>query len=157
MNVPRASCLVVLLGLAGSLWAADPFVGTWKLNVEKSSFPPGEVPEKEETVVIAEEGIHGVVSVTGVAGDGKPISRKYTYPFNGGFVTNIAPKPKPDLSEIRKRIDDRTMQQTTNRNGKVVITTRFVLSKDGKMITVRRTGQNRNGQNFEFVGLYERQ
>jgi hypothetical protein len=27
----KAMLLLVVLGLAGSLWAADPLIGTWKL------------------------------------------------------------------------------------------------------------------------------
>jgi hypothetical protein len=32
----KAIVLMSILGLTGSLWAADPIIGTWKLNVIKS-------------------------------------------------------------------------------------------------------------------------
>ena len=32
----RAFLVFAVLGLAGSLWAADPIIGTWKLNIGKS-------------------------------------------------------------------------------------------------------------------------
>ena len=44
----KALFLFVVFGLAGSLWAADPFIGTWKLNVAKSKAPdPSLLPKSE--------------------------------------------------------------------------------------------------------------
>lgn len=157
MRILHASRLVILLGLAGSLWAADPFVGTWKLNVAKSIFSLGQTPEKEETVVISEQGDNRVVTDTEIAGDGKPSSRRFMYPAKGGPVTDMEGAPRPGVSELRKRIDDRTMEQVTTRDGKVITTARYLLSKDGNAITVRRTGRNQAGQAFEAVRIYERQ
>ena len=34
----RALLLLAVVGLAGSLLAADPIIGTWKLNISKSKF-----------------------------------------------------------------------------------------------------------------------
>jgi hypothetical protein len=34
----KAMLLLAVFGLAGSLWAADPIIGTWKLNIAKSKF-----------------------------------------------------------------------------------------------------------------------
>jgi hypothetical protein len=38
---------ILLLALAAAAMAADPFVGTWKLNVAQSTFPPGQAPKSE--------------------------------------------------------------------------------------------------------------
>ncbi len=34
----KALLFFAVLGLAGSLWGADPLIGTWKLNVSKSNY-----------------------------------------------------------------------------------------------------------------------
>ena len=34
----RTMLLLAILGLAGSLWAPDPIIGKWKLNLAKSRF-----------------------------------------------------------------------------------------------------------------------
>ena len=31
--------LIIILSLPTATWAADPIIGTWKTNLEKSSFP----------------------------------------------------------------------------------------------------------------------
>ena len=36
-----AKVVTALFLISASLWAADPFVGTWKLSVEKSDFGNG--------------------------------------------------------------------------------------------------------------------
>jgi len=47
-----AKLAFALLGLAAVLIAADPFAGTWKLNLEKSKYKTGS-PPKEQTATIA--------------------------------------------------------------------------------------------------------
>jgi len=47
-----AKLVLVLLAVAVTLLAADPFVGTWKMNSTKSKFKTGAAP-KEQTVIIS--------------------------------------------------------------------------------------------------------
>ena len=145
---------LLFLGLVSTLSAADPFAGTWQLNVGKSKFAGP--PDREETVVMIEQGDHIVVTRSGIAGDGKPMSAKYSYPEKGGPVTFIEGAPPSNVSETRNRINERTMEAITKSDGNVVATTRYVLSEDGKTITIHRRGKNRQGQAFEFVGVYEK-
>ena len=60
MRFSKLVLLVVGMSLAASA-ADNPFVGTWKLNVEKSTFRPGP-PMKAETVTIAADGSVSVIS-----------------------------------------------------------------------------------------------
>ena len=46
--------LLAFLGLAGSLWAADPIIGTWNLNLAKSSPSTDDQDPKERTEVCRE-------------------------------------------------------------------------------------------------------
>jgi hypothetical protein len=50
-----AKLAFALLGLAALLIAAEPFAGTWKLNLEKSKYKTGTAP-KEQTLTITEAG-----------------------------------------------------------------------------------------------------
>ena len=54
----RAVLFLVVFAMVGSLWAADPIIGTWKLNVEESKFSPIlkdiQPPPKERTEVYRE-------------------------------------------------------------------------------------------------------
>jgi len=57
--------MLVLLGFAATLCAADPFVGTWKMNpAKRRSIRPGTAP-KQQTVTIAEAGSDLSVKVAG--------------------------------------------------------------------------------------------
>jgi hypothetical protein len=70
------------LGFAATLVAADPFAGTWELNVAKSKYKTG-APNKEGTIVITESGSDLDVSTTATSADGAPISAHYTVAAKG--------------------------------------------------------------------------
>src|SRR5258708_36669248 len=72
-----------LLGLAAVLIAAEPFAGTWKLNLEKTKYNTG-TPPKEQTLTIAEAGSNLDVTLSGTASDGSAIASHYTGPAQGG-------------------------------------------------------------------------
>ena len=59
--------LLVSFGLAVSAWGADPLVGTWKVNPEKSKVSTGKPEPKEEVVRIEEQGANLLVSVKGTS------------------------------------------------------------------------------------------
>jgi len=44
-EVRKTIMLLAALGLAGALWAADPIIGTWKMNSLKSSVEGPEIQE----------------------------------------------------------------------------------------------------------------
>jgi hypothetical protein len=69
---------------AVSVFAADPFAGTWRLNPAKSTFGGPMEPRKELTIVFEEQGDQGIETVKGVAADGSPISYKVTFSRTGG-------------------------------------------------------------------------
>ncbi len=72
-----AKLAFALSGLATVLFAAEPFAGTWKLNLEKSKYKTG-TPPKEQTLTIAESGSDLDVRINGTAADGTAISSHYT-------------------------------------------------------------------------------
>ena len=40
--------LILLFSFSNTLWASDPIIGTWKTNLEKSSFPADQKKIKED-------------------------------------------------------------------------------------------------------------
>ena len=56
----KAILVLLFLSLPSTLWASDPFLGTWELNVSKSKFPSALLEEfgtarpKQETIVVRE-------------------------------------------------------------------------------------------------------
>ena len=70
------------MGFALSAQAADPIVGTWKLNVAKSTYSPGPAP-KSITAKIEAAGEGEKRTADGVRGDDKPIRLEYTAQYDG--------------------------------------------------------------------------
>jgi hypothetical protein len=147
---------LTLLTFTGSLLAADAFTGTWKLNVAKSKFAAG-TEVKEVTVVIAEQGANLAVTVTGTAGDGKPISVKYTLPAKGGAVSYTEGAPASGATATTKRVNVSTIDSTSSLNGKEVGSTHTVVSADGKTLTRTVKGVDAQGKPFQNTEVYERQ
>jgi hypothetical protein len=75
-----ALCLLAFLALGGSLLAADPFVGTWKLNVAKTKWEPTQpgMAPTEETIVIQVTSEQYVLITKGKQENGSAISLRLT-------------------------------------------------------------------------------
>ena len=139
----------------GAVAFADNNVGTWKLNVAKSSFSPGPGP-KSQTLKIEAWGDDGLkYTADGVGPDGKPSHAEFQAKFDG---KDVPFKGNPDADTLAyKRIDANTLQATTKLKGKTTITAKVVVSKDGKTRTVTQTGTDAQGRTVKSVFVYERQ
>ncbi len=83
MNNPiRALCLIAVAA-ATSMAAGDPFVGTWKLDVARSTYKNTQVP-KDATVNAVLEGGKRILTITGEFEDGSPIHLKVIEPLRSG-------------------------------------------------------------------------
>ena len=144
------------MGFTATLLAADVFTGTWKLNVAKSKIAAG-MEVKEVTVVVAEQGANLAITATGTAGDGTPISVKYTIPAKGGAVSYMEGAPASGATGMVKRVNANTIDGTTSLNGKEIGSTHTVLSADGKSLTRVVKGVDPQGKAFQNTEIYERQ
>ena len=133
----------------------DARVGTWKVNIAKSKYDPGPAP-KAETRTYKAYGNGGVsVTMEVTAADGKTSTRSYAMNFDG---KDYPYKGNPDADMISgKRVDPLTVETTNKRGGKVVTTSRGVVSKDGKTLTVTTTGTNAKGQKMHNVVVLDKQ
>jgi hypothetical protein len=143
---------VCFLG-AAICFAADPQMGTWKLNEAKSKITPG--TNKYATVTFKD--MFGKIKTTqdGVDGAGKPIHVEWSGKFDGKDYP-ITGDPNADTRSYRK-IDDRTLEVTGKKNGKVTATARTTVSADGKSRTANVTGTTPNGKKFKNVVVYDKQ
>ena len=133
---------------------SDPATGTWKLNVAKSKFSPGPGP-KSITLKIEASADEQKVTAEGVYADGKSNTIEYTAKFDGKDHP-IKGSPVADTVSL-KRIDDRTIERTDKKDGKVVQTRTRVMSEDGKTFTVTMKGTNAKGQQVHSVAVFEKQ
>jgi hypothetical protein len=130
--------VIAMLAVAIPLFAADPFLGTWKLDPAKSKYTAGSAP-KDVTLVVEEQADNYQVTATGTYADGSPISVKYTIPKGGGTGTV---QDGPFDAVTSKRVSARVRENTYTKNGKETMSRRVVVSRDGKALrnTVKGTG-----------------
>jgi len=121
---------LLFLGLVTTLFAADPFAGTWKLVPDKSS---GIIPE-DETVIIQERGRTLGFQVKVVTGGvhGETFSIQYTAPIGGG---NGKIEAGPYDGVFVKRIRADVLEIAYLAKGKDARSTRAAVSKDGRTMT----------------------
>jgi hypothetical protein len=146
------SLAAFFVGLAVCL-AADPNMGTWKLNEAKSKLSPGAV--KNHTVVYEAAGDSVKITVDGVASDGKPVHHEWTGKFDGKDYP-VAGDPSSDERSI-KRTGDRTLEFASKKGGKITVTGRTEVAPDGRSRTVTVTSTDSTGKKITSIAVYDKQ
>jgi hypothetical protein len=149
-----AVCLLVSLGFAVSAWGADPFVGTWKLNIGKTKVITGLSP-KEGTITKRLEGDHYIVTESNTFGNGTHVAVRSIEPIDGGKIKYE--QGRSESTDIVKRLNRNTREYTRTRGGKVVLTEQLIISKDGASMTDRAKGTNAQGEPFDRIEVWEKQ
>ena len=151
----RTMLLAVAVSLVGVTagFAADPNMGTWKLNEAKSKFTPG--APKNRTVVYEAAGDNVKVTVDGVDNKGTPLHSEWTGKIDGKDYA-VTGNPNADMRSY-KRVNDQTLTFTEKKAGKVTTTGRVVVAADGKSRTVTTTGTDPQGQKFNTTAVYDKQ
>jgi hypothetical protein len=148
-------CLVSVLGSLASA-QGEPRVGTWELNLAKSTFSPGP-PPKRQTITFHAAGPQWVALLQGIDAQGKPIN-----PDTNNLMIVFDGKDHPTATAdyettAWKRIDANTYEVLRKKAGKVVLTSTNVLSKDRKTMTITTQGHDAAGQAINNVRVFERQ
>jgi len=151
----RIAAVAVAMSFMGSAacFAANPHMGTWKLNEAKSKLAPG--LGKNITVVYAEMKDKMEVTVDGVDKDRKP-----THSVWVGKADGNAYKSKGNLpwdAAVYKVVNDRTYEITTMKDGKVFSTGKSTVSADGKSRTVTINGTDASGKKFSSKAVYDKE
>jgi hypothetical protein len=153
-HVCTAAAAVSLLGVV--LAAADNrFAGTWKLNAAESKFAAGSPSTGSATVRVEAEGKGLKATVEGVDGQGHPINYVAQSALDGtpGTITG-----SPMMNSVEtKQVNDHTITAVTKMDGKVVYNDRRVISKDGKTLTITRTGLTADGKQYSNTLVLDKQ
>ena len=137
-----------------SAQAADPTSGTWELNLAKSKFSPGP-PPKSQTRTYEVTGEDVKFTAKGINAEGKPILVEYTAKYDGKDYPVTGSKDFDAIS--LRRVDVVTAEGTSKKAGKVVQTSKRVVSKDGKTLTLTVKGKNAKGQAVDNVMVFDKQ
>jgi hypothetical protein len=173
-HITFVGIVLALFGRHLAAQDADPIMGTWVLNVAKSTFSPGPPPQSESQTYLIEGQQTKVTSggmserrtyVTvrqeikatsrGVDGDGKPTIREWTIVYDGKDRPMTGDRDADMLS--LNRIDAFTAEFRLKRAGSVVITGTRAISQDGKVMTITAKGINAKGQAINDVSVFEKQ
>jgi hypothetical protein len=153
MKTRIALVTVALWFAAGAVcFAANPHMGTWKLNEAKSKFAPG--MGKNQTVVYSEQKDKMKVTVDGVDKDGKP-----THAVWVGQADGKAYKTKGNLpwdAAAYKVVNDHTYEITTMKGGEVFANAKSTVSADGKTRTVTVSGTSADGKKFKSKSVFDK-
>lgn len=143
-HVGRLLTLLVGLALCVALQAQnEAFLGNWELNLAKSAITRGAPPQGETIANVPEPG--GFKSTLTVVGPRATNVEIHHFNFDGAFHQTEGSDPR-ELSF--KRIDPRTIEQQTRRNGQITVTRRIELSADGKTMTYIASGTTGGGQKY---------
>jgi hypothetical protein len=153
MNTRIAVVAVALsFAAATACFAANPHMGTWKLNEAKSKIPAG--MGKNTTVIYAEQKDEIKVTVEGVDKDGKPTHSVWVGKFDGKAYPVKGNLPYNSVAY--KMVNDRTNDITTMKDGKTVWSGRITVSADGKSRTVTINGTGADGKKFSGKAVYDK-
>src|SRR5262249_2697490 len=121
----------------------EPFLGIWELSLAKSAITRGAPPRIETIVNTTERG--GFRSLLATVTDARTTVEVHHYVFDGAFHQTEGSDPR-ELSFTR--VDPRTIQSDTRRNGSITVTRRLELSQDGRTLTVVASGTTGSGQRY---------
>ena len=134
--------------------ANDPMMGTWKMNVSKSSYTPGPVPKSATNKFEPwEDGFKGTIDM--VDGQGNKVHAEVAARFDGKDYP-VKGSPIADAVAL-KRVNDRHMEITWKKDGKVAMTGKSVISADGKTTTVTQTVKDAEGCAVNNTAIYDKQ
>jgi RNase P/RNase MRP subunit p29 len=154
MRAKKSVLTLVLCFLAGAVcFASDAQMGTWKLNEAKSKLASG-VP-KNSTIVFEASGDSVKVAIDGTDASGKPAHNEWTGKLDGKDYP-VTGDPNSDARSY-KQVNDRTLEFTAKKGGKVTITGRVVVSADGKTRTATASGTDPQGKKFKSTSVYDKQ
>jgi hypothetical protein len=150
----RIAVMAVALSFAAATacFAANPHMGTWKLNEAKSKLIPG--MGKNMTVTYSEQKDKMKVTVDGVDKDGKPTHSVWVGMFDGKAYPVKGNLPYNSVTY--KVVNDRTYDLTAMKDGKMVWTGKSAVSADGKTRTVNLNGTGADGKKFSGKAVYDK-
>ena len=133
----------------------NPQVGTWKMNIAKSTFSSG-TGFKSATSRIEAVGRGVKHTVDSVYADGTSRRYEYTTTYDGKDVTVVGNSPWGNTVALT-HVDANTVRTVYKNNGNVTVIQTSVVTNEGKTRTVTTKGTNPMGQAVNNVSVYDRQ
>lgn len=166
MSIPKPSlvassvlvtaCIVVAFtapSFAQTDRLTDRFVGTWKVNVAKSTYHPG--PPPAQGAMVRWEKVPNGIRQIGLGADGKPVGTAFVANFDGKEYP-VSGNAAYDTT-VWTRVDEFAFNFTRKKAGQVVQMATRTISTDGNTSTLTVIGVDAKGQPFSTVTVWEKQ
>ena len=146
--------------------SANLVLGTWKLNIEKSTYSPGGPPRSNLRQFTAVENGFIVSTISGISAQGIPTftlsAARYdgkNYPlYNQVTLADMMINgTKTPNTQAYRVIDAHTVEITNRQNGKLTTVLTRTVSRDGKTMTLVTKGTNAQSQPVHNVEVFDRQ
>ena len=135
---------------------ADPFVGTWKLNPEKSEFDPNHRPTAGTMLFELDAQGNYLMKAEGTSAKGEKVAERPAKFIPDGKAHPIP--GVPGLTAVSTRPDPNTLQGEARReDGSIVGGGTYVVSADGKSLTVTNSGIDSQLRPFQQRTSWDRQ
>jgi hypothetical protein len=153
-GILAAPSLLITLLIAGAGFAqTNQFVGTWQLNVAKSSYQPGPAPKTGVLNVEYKGNLRHSVLET-VDAIGQRGRTEYSAPEDGKDYP-LRGSPNADTVSLRRTAPG-TIERTDKRRNEVVFVTVIRLSPDAKTMTVTQKGVTPAGEMVSNTMTFEK-
>jgi hypothetical protein len=146
----------ILIGAGASLAAgtADPIVGTWTLNIAKSTMDPSQALKSQtRTYTQGDDGIS--VAVNGARADGSAVSQQSTFKYDGKEYRWTGAADYDGVS--LKRVNGSTVTAVMMKAGKKVGNTTRTISGHGKILTLSTKVTGADGKPYSTVLVFDKQ
>ncbi len=134
---------------------SDPFVGTWTLRPEKSTFDANHRPSQATMVFEIESDGHYVMRAEGVNGEGKHVSEKPQH-----FITDGQERPLPEFPQlivVATCPEANTLHaKVTRPDGSTVGESLMIVSLDGRALCATNSGFDVQLRAFKQHTVWER-
>jgi hypothetical protein len=148
----RLFTIPLLLSILLLAQAGDPWLGTWRLNLEKSAVTNSVYKRVTMRIEPRGEGLSVVYDMVGTRGgvthvewNGKLDGRDYPVQGVDYFATNAY-----------TRVDNNAYNIATKRDGQLANTIKVTVSADGKTLTAVTTGRTAQGQESSTTTVYDK-
>lgn len=160
MNTQRilsilAAGALLAIGTSAALAAAHPVMGTWQLNLTKSTDESTAAAPKSETFVFAESAKGISLTTTIVGADGKSTTTKGEPIKWDGMAHPESTNPDHDSVTV-KQAGARTIEWAFTKKGALVRSGTLTVSRDGKLMTVSGASVDAKGAKTYFNDIFDR-
>ena len=159
----KTMLLLAIFGLAGSIWAADPIIGTWIPNRSKSDLPSAaakgrEIPKETKMVYqeVGDDQMQYSYIEIGSNGSQKDLGT-YIFPRQGGIAKRPSDPISEDVLVISALIEPGEWFIAIIRDGKQTMLMHRIVSKDGKSLRQTTTSTDPTGKLQKQISVLDRE